>query len=301
MRENLRVLTMGALTDSDIGQMINKALEEEVEAFQWSSLLKTGIIWGVPDNTAGVVNLVQGSKRVVGYQTSFPVTFPDYVPPENWVLVAGAQYMPMEIDKFISPTELELREPWGDVTQSNVNFNLRPQFYSVPGAAQIHYVRQIIPVLPMSRYMLSLADPARLAGTSTPSVGYAEGGYDLQGNARIEIWLRPGGIQSFAVEFRERFKPLKSDNDWPQVPMNVLEQKAAMYCYASLYASKGDQTFLNLQQAAAQMYEMQRTRAIGDDIDRVYRAAESNQGFHPGDDIIARIDGDGPPGPTWGH
>lgn len=299
MRSNLSVLTMGQLTDSDIGQMINKALEEEVEAWQWSTLFKTGVIWGIPDNVFGVVSLVNGSKRVVGYQTSFPVTFPDYAPPENWVIVAGSQYMPMEVERFISSTELFLKEPWGDVTQSNVNFNLRPQFYSVPGAAQVYLVRQILPVLPMSRHILHLVDPARLAGTSTPSVGHTEGGYDLQGNVRIELWLRPGGVECFTIEFRERYKPLVADNDWPQVPMNVLEPKAAMYCYASVYASKGDQTWLNLMAAAQEQYQTQRGLAIADDIEKQVKTAGANQGFSPGYELITQIDGAGPPGLSW--
>lgn len=299
MVQNVQVLTMGFLTSTDIQQMINKAMEEEVEAFEWSTLFKTGVVWGIPDNSFGVVNLVHGSKRVIGTQTSFPVSpFPDYAPPENWVIVCGSQYMPLDVESFVSPTELTLKEPWGDVSQSNVNFNLRPQFYSVPGAAQVYLVRQILPVLPMSRYMLHLVDPARLAGTSTPSIAFAEGGYDLKGNYRIELWLRPGGVQSFVVEFRERYKPLVSDNDWPQVPMNVLEQKALMYCYSAVYASKGDQTWLNLAKGAQQQYETQRLRAIADDVEKQYQKG-GQQGYHPGVDIYSVVDQAGPPGPDF--
>lgn len=297
MRANLALLTMGFLKDEDVGRLLNKALEEEVESFEWSTLFKTGVIWGIPDNTAGTVNLVQGSKRVVGLGTSFPITFPDYAPPENWVIVAGGQIMPLEVETFVSPTELLLKEPWGDVTQSNEEFNLRPQFYSVPTAAMVYYVRQISAVFPLSRHMLSLADPARLAGTATPSVGFAEAGYDLSGNYRIELWLRPGGIEAYVIEFRERYKALTADNDWPQVPMNVLEQKALMYCYAAVYASKGDESWLKLAQAAQGLYESQRLRAIADDIERQVRTP--TQGYRPGYEIITTIDQGGPPGPDF--
>lgn len=290
---------MGLMADADIGTMINKALETEIETYQWSTLFKTGIIWGIPDNSQGVVSLTNGQKRVIGYQTSFPVSpFPDYAPPENWVIVAGSQYMPLDVETFVSPTELLLREPWGDVTQTNVNFNLHPQFYSVPGANQVFLVRQILPVLPLSRRMLHLADPARLAGTSTPSVGHAEGGYDLQGNTRIELWLRPGGVEAYAIEYRERFKPLRSDNAWPQIPMNVIEPLAASFCCYSLYASKGDQTFYTLAKDYRAEYKDQRTKAIADDIERVVKTGA--QGYHRGYEIETVIDQHGPPGPVFG-
>jgi hypothetical protein len=297
MRQNLATLTMGQLSDADVGLMINKALEETVEEWPWLSLFRTGVIWGIPDNTEGVVSLVNGSKIVTGQMTNFPTTFPDYCPPENWVIVMGSQYMPMEIESFNSATQLTLKEPWGDVTQSNVNFNLRPQFYSVPGGAEVYLVRQILPVLPMSRHMLSLVDPARLAGTSTPSVAFAEAGFDLKGNIRLELWLRPGGVECFVIEFRKRFSPLVSDNDWPEVPMNVLEQKALMYCYASLYASQGTPAWLNLMQAATKQYNDQFSKAIRDDIER--QVSKYGQGYAPGYELWQQIDQAGPPGPAF--
>lgn len=290
IRESLALLTMGQMKDSDIGLMVNKALREEVESWQWSSLFKTGVIWGLPDNVYGVVSLVNGQRRVLGTFTNFPTTFPDYIPPENWVLVAGSQYMPMEVERFVSPTELHLREPWGDVTQSNVAFNLRPQFYSVPGATKVTLARQILPILPISRAMLHLADPARLSGTSTPSTRHAEAGYDLQGNARIELWFRPGGLESFVIEYRERFKPLVSDNSWPQIPSAVVEQKAAMYCYASLYASSGDQAWRNLMQAAKAQYDEELSKAIRDDVDRQTNVSGSAVGVQFGYEIWAGMD-----------
>lgn len=295
MRQNLAILTMGRLLDADIGALVNKALEEEVEAWQWSTLFKTGVVWGIPDLTQGVISLTNGQKQVIGTQTSFPVKFPDYCPPENWVVMCGSQYMPLDVEAFISPTEFLLKEPWGDVTQSNVNFDLRPQFYSIPGGAQVYLVRQILPVLPMSRFMLHLIDPARLAGTSTPSIAFAEGGFDNQGNVRIELWLRPGGVESFVVEYRQRYKPLVSENDWPPVPINVLEQKALMYCYASLYASEGTPNWLNLANAAKAQYDQQLQKAIFDDTERVWKQGGGG-GYHLGYEVDTVIDLAGPPG-----
>lgn len=293
-RERLSILTMGQLQDADIGELVNKALEEEVESWQWSTLFKTGVVWGIPDNVQGVVSLVNGEKRVIGYETNFPTTFPDYCPPENWVVAMGSQYIPLNIERFVSSTEFHLREPWGDVSQSNVNFDLRPQFYSIPGGAQVYLVRQILPVLPISRFMLHLLDPARLAGTSTPSVAFAEAGYDNKGNVRLELWLRPGGVQSFAVEFRERYKPLVADNDWPQIPINVLEPKALMYCYQSLYASTGDARWRTAAMDQLQIFNDARTKAIADDIER--QVTKQGQNYRPGYEIVQQIDLAGPPG-----
>ena len=298
MALDLKTLTQGQVADADIRTLLNKSMEEECEAFQWSTLFKTGVIWGIPDNTFGVVNLVQGSKRVVGFQTQFPTTFPDYAPPENWVIVAGSQYMPLDVSRFVSSVELELAEPWGDVSQSNVNFNLRPQFYSVPGGAQVFIVRQILPVLPMSRHMLSLVDPARIAGTSTPSVGHVEAGYDLQGNVRIELWLRPGGVEAYVVEFRERFKPMVSDNAWPQIPMNVLEAKALMYCYYTMYASQANGNWLQLAQQAKIDYQSQLSKAQADDIERQVKTTQS---YDEGYELVTILDQAGPPGPVFGR
>ena len=295
-RERLSILLMGQMQDADIGEMVNKALEEEIESWQWASLFKTGVIWGIPDNVQGVVSLVNGSKQVIGYETNFPTIFPDYCPPENWVVMLGSQYMALNVEKFVSQTEFWLREPWGDVTQSNVNFDLRPQFYSIPGGAQIYLVRQILPILPISRWMLHLLDPARLAGTSTPSVAWADGGFDLQGNVRTELWLRPGGVQSFVVEFRERYKPLRADNDWPQIPINVLEPKALMYCYHALYASQGNgsSNWLQLANQSRQIYEAARQRQLADDLDR--QVSKQGQAYSPGYEIVQQIDFQGPPG-----
>jgi|SRR5581483_1537998 len=296
VRNRLKVLTMGQLADADIGTLVNQALEEEIESWQWSALFKTGVIWGIPDNVNGVVSLTNGSKTVVGYETNFPMpdSLPDYCPPENWVVMLGSQYMPLNVERFVSPTELELSEPWGDVSQSNVNFDLRPQFYSVPGGAQVYLVRQILPVLPVSRFMLHLLDPARLAGTSTPSVAWAIAGYDNQGNVRLELWLRPGGVQSFVIEYRERFKPLVADNDWPQIPVSVLENKALSLCYLALYASQGSANWMNAAQAADKRYQEERQRAINDDIER--QGQKQGQNYRPGYEIIQQIDFEGPPG-----
>lgn len=294
MKRNLKTLVMGQLRDEEIGVLLNKALEEEIETWQWESLFQTGVIWGIPDNVQGVVNVTNGQARVLGQGTNFPTTFPNYAPPENWVIVLGSQYMPMDVKRFVSATELHLKEPWGDVTQSNVNFNLRPQFYSVPGAAEIQIVRQILPVLPVSRFMLSLMDPARLAGTATPSVAFAPAGFDLGGNKRMELWLRPGGIQCFTIEFRLRFEPMASDNDWPRIPINVLEPKAAAYCYASLYASTGNPQWADLMRDAKETYAMQYSKAIRDDIER---QSKPNGGvYQPGYEAITGIDFGGPPG-----
>jgi hypothetical protein len=294
MKDDLLLLAMSQLQDSDIGRLLNKAQREEVETQQWSYLFKTGVIWGIPDNTVGSVSLVNGSPVVNCIGGIFPTSFPDYAPPENWVLVAGSQYMPLNVKTFVSPTQLLLTEPWGDLSQSNVNFNLRPQFYSVPGAAEIYEVRQILPVLPISRNMLTLMDPARLSGTSTPSVAWAFAGYDNMNNARAELWLRPGGIEAFVIEFRERFRPMNSDNDRPQVPSNVIEQKALMYMYYSLFASSANQAFKSLGDTAQQLWQYERDLAISDDSKRQLTATTSN--YAQGYELYEQIDSQGPPG-----
>ncbi len=291
--DDLNLMSMAQLIPDDLKAIINRAAREEVEAWPWSTLLKVGVVWGLPAVTTGTVAATLDSPIVTASGANFPVDFPDYAPEENWVIKINNSLVALAIESFDSATQLTLTQPWKLASAPLAAYELYAQFTSVPNALEVYAVRRWLDLAPVSRAVLNIRDPYRLQNAGNPAISFATGGWDLSGNVRIEPWPRFSTAQAYAVEYRERWIKMIADADLCQIPASVVTNKATYYAFLGNFSSSGDARFAALAEKFYNLYIEELEKARYEDERR--QTTRNSGPVAVGYDIESVTDLGGPP------
>lgn len=256
MKQDLVLLGMAGLLNTDFGALLNKCQREEIESWEWSFLQQSTIINSIIPYQVGAVNLTQGSSTVTsvlpfgnGWNASMI----------GWYLWAGPTLTtPVIIADVPNSATLTLSQPWGAVTALNQGYVIQPLFYSVAPLIEVYRVSQIDPLTQTSREVLFRIDPSRIATGGAPCLRWSPAQFDQFGNYQIELWPRPYSALPYICEGKLGPTDMINVTDLPLIPSQVLEAKAMMYAARAIYASGGDARWANV----AGMYQADYLREL---------------------------------------
>lgn len=305
MQSDLALLGMASLVNQDFGSLLNKCQREEVESYEWSFLFTNIIINSTVPYSTGLATALQGSTSI-----SFTGgTIPAWLYTNSWFIRLGAtQTTPVALASSLHPT-LTLTSPWGANDAISQPFSLFQLYYDVSPLIEVYNVRQIDLLEQSSRGFLNLIDPSRSSTGGNPSLRWAQGPWGGSilvtspqsitaiNNYQIELWPSTSAALPYIVEGKMGPIDMIADTDQPQIPSQVLESKAMMYAARSVFASNGNQKWLQLAQTYEADYNRELDAARTADRKRVVTLGRTNYGGGrtPGVDYLYNHDISGPP------
>jgi hypothetical protein len=300
MQQDLQLIIQANLINTDLGALLNLCQRQEVESYDWSFLHEVVTIWSNPMQVTGTIDVTNGSITVTGHGTSFQNANPNMA---GWYLQVGPTLaVPVIVASVSSNTLMFLTEPWNQPTMLGTPYSLRQIFYDVSPIIEVTRVRQIFYLEEISRAVLDFMDPARISNGGNPAVYWAKGiwnptvplGTQLVGQYphwSIELWPIATAPFPYLVEGKVGPVDMVANNDQPQLPSSVLENKAAMYACQSIFASSGNPKWLSLAQMYQAIYADELEKAKLADHERmvIKKLSESSMAT-PGLDVIASHD-----------
>lgn len=254
MQNDLALVGMARLLNADFGALLNRANAEETDAYDWSWILSTEVIYSAAPYSTGTVTIAQGGATVNGQGTNWTGAFNLYQ------FRAGPSGMLIPISGINGPTTLTLAQPWNAPSLIQSTYSLAQNYYQIPNAKEVTAVRQIFPLEQVSRNYLNIADPQRLSIGGNPSTAWAIAP-PLSGVLQIELWPVPSAAVPYVVEFNQTAVTMVNPTDVPQIPFQVLEAKAMWYAAQALYASSGDAKWGALAKTWQGVYESEKEKA----------------------------------------
>lgn len=296
MTNDLSLLGMASLLQTDFGALINKCQREEVESWDWSFLYTNVIINTVIQYTTGTVTVTQGSATV----TSSGATFTPAM--NKWWIRVGATLTTPVIVSYLSPTTLTLSTPWGGATTTNTVYSLFPLYYDVFPLIEVQRVRQIDFLTETSQEALNRIDPSRLSTGGSPSLRWSPAPWNNPtsiGHFQVELWPVPSANLPYIVDGKMGSIDMVNPTDLPLIPSAVLEAKAMMYACRALFASSGSPKWGSMADKYKDDYVYERDAArVADNRRKVtlgMSATGSRGGVNLGIDYVAVHDASGPP------
>src|SRR5665213_3210162 len=257
MQGDLQLLAMAKLLAADVGVLLNSCQRDEVESgWPWLFLLTNQVVNTVAPQSQGTASAVQGSPVINGIGTSF------FLPPnaQSFINIGGSN-IALPILSVQSGAQLTLTQPWPSQSTPNTCYSIITTVYSAPGFIEIYNIRQIIDLTKISREALNINDPARMQTGGSPSDGWAPAGFDSSGNVQFELSQVPASALPYVVEGKLGAKTMVNDNDLPQIPSSVLENKAMWKCAMALYAANGNARYKGLADTYYQIYQQELDKA----------------------------------------
>lgn len=255
MQNDLSLVGMANLIQSDLGALLNRAQSEEMEQQIWSFSLTNFVLYTSAPYSTGTITCTPGSATVVGVGTTWTTAFNGYQ------MRFGNSGMALGVAAVVDPTHLTLTFPWNGISQTGIHYVLQQSLYPVPNAHEVTSVKNLVLLDKTSRETLNQNDPQRLSVGGNPCLAWAPAPY-LNGVLQIELWPVPSAPVPYVVEYRAAATPMVNLTDMPQVPSAVLEAKAMMYACQASYASNGAPQWATLMDKAEKQYLKERDDAL---------------------------------------
>lgn len=244
MKTRLDLILSKHLTQADIGKLINRVHQEEVENHAWHRLRTTAILNTVAPVTTGTVSITQGDTAVAGVGTAFAAADVG-----KYIRINGDE-TPLKIATRTSTTAITVEKAWAKATASTVTYSLFPFRYALPSAAQkVNWVKRTRALKETTQEMLDAIDPQRTT-SSDPATHWAPAERDSSDLYQVELWPVASAPVAYAVEYLKGHTDLSATGDAPMVPSSVIENKALHDALMAEFIRTGQQSFYT----AAEMY-----------------------------------------------
>jgi hypothetical protein len=233
MKDRLSLVIAGHKTEEEIGDLLNRVHQEEVEAYEWHDRHKRTLITTKAVKTAGTIVIAQDSAAVVGTGTAFASG------DVNSFLRPGSDEILIRVSAFTSTVAITLDTAWPGTALSGSSYELFPLYYSLPAdCREIRMVsRNGVPLKKRAREEFNLWDPSRQSSASL-ALSWAPAGVDSSDNMQIEFWPHNTDAVLYAVEYMAGHTDMAADADVPLMPSSVIENKALHdICMAEFFRS----------------------------------------------------------------
>lgn len=240
MKTRLQLLLAQHLTLTDIGSLLNRVHQEEVENHAWHRLRTAATLNVTAPIVTGTVSITQGSTTVTGVGTAF--TTGDI----GKYLRINGDNTPLKVTARISGLEVTVESAWAPANVSGVAYSLFPWRYSLPTTAQkVNWVKRLQPLQETTQEWLNTVDPDRTS-TSDFATHWAPAERSSADLYQIELWPIPNAPVAYAVEYLKGHTDLSASGDTPLIPSGVIENKAMHDCSMSLYVKTGHEPFFQV-------------------------------------------------------
>jgi len=255
MKTRLQLLLAQHLTLTDIGSLINRVHQEEVENHAWHRLKVASIINSVAPVSTGTVSITQDATAVTGVGTSFAAA------DVGKYIRINSDDTPLKIATRTSTTAITVEKAWAKASVSAVAYSLFPLRYALPsGAQKLNWIKRTLPLVEATIEDLNAADPNRTS-TSDRSTHWAPVERDSTDLYQVELWPVNTSAVAYACEYLKGHTDLSATTDTPLVPSGVIENKALHDCTMALFLKSGDQKFFTAAQTYYQRYQAELTEA----------------------------------------
>lgn len=256
MKSRLELLMAAHVMKADIGKLINRVHQEEVESYVWHRLKAYTILNTVAPISAGTVSITQGQDTVTGVGTSFQTTDVG-----KGIRIDGDD-TPLEVTARASTTSITVEKVWAKATVSGVAYSLFPLYYTMPsGWQRVLFVKRTYEVKETTQEHLNLYDPNRTS-TGDQAQRWAPAGRDSSDLIRIELWPVPSAAVAYRVQGLKGHTDLSAENDRPLVPAAVIENKALHDLEMAEFKRSGDNRFFEAAQVSWVRYKDALNEAI---------------------------------------
>jgi hypothetical protein len=258
MKTRLQLLLAGSshMTLTDIGTLVNRVHQEEVENHAWQRLKITTALNTVAPVTTGTVSINQGATAVTGSGTAFAAGDVG-----KYIRIDG-DHTPLKVTAYSSATAITVGTAWAKANVSAVAYSLFPLRYALPATAQsVNWIARGRPLIETTIDDLTASDPDRLstADQATHWAPAEQGSTDLY---QVELWPVASAPVAYMVEYLKGHTALSADGDTPLVPSGVIENKAMYDCTMALFLKTGEQKFMAAAASFWSRYQSELTEAI---------------------------------------
>ncbi len=250
MKNRLRLFTMGGLgeilQDGDVyGELVNRAYDDIWSDYPWSYKRTNQIVNTVPPKSNGRITVATGSPAVIGTGTGFTVADKG-----SFLWVGGVGTTPLPIINVAGNQIVTLSAPFAGPTLTQTSYICAPLYYLVEGSDEIiSIVSNDVQLQKRLREEINVIDPTRTDQGGAPSCWWCEAPPSMDGSLMVELWPTPQDARAYLVEYFRKTPLLENDIDIPLIPSQLVEEKAMITACEMMYASTGQQTWLQLRQS----------------------------------------------------
>lgn len=233
MKDRIGLVVAQHKTDEEIGDILNRVHQEEVEAHEWHDRNKTSLITTVAVKTAGTISITQDSTTVTGSSTAFASTdVGSYLRP-------GSDEVLIKVSAYTSATSITLNDAWPGTALSGASYELFPLYYALPSdCMEVRSIsRQGVPLRKATREEFQEWDPSRQSSASVAEY-WAPAEKDSSDNMQVEFYPHNTDAVLYTLEYLAGHTDMAADTDRPLVPSAVIENKALHdICMAEFFRS----------------------------------------------------------------
>lgn len=252
MKSRIATLTANHLTAADVGALINRVHQEEVENHAWHRLRIAAILNTVAPITTGTVSATQGSTTVIGVGTAFATADIG-----KYIRINGDD-TPLKVATRVSGLEITVETAWAPANVVTVAYSLFPLRYALPtGAQKVNWIKRTLPLVETTQEWLNAVDPERTS-TADYATHWAPAERSSTDLYQVELWPVANTPVAYAVEYLKGHTDLSADGDTPLIASGVIENKAMHDCMMSMYIKTGHEPFFQ----AATAYYLRYTKEL---------------------------------------